>query len=115
MRRILVVDDNEDVRQAMTDLLELVGYSTQAAKDGPSALAAASETAPDVVLLDLGMPGMSGFEVAPQLRQLAGCRELLIIAISGWGTPDVVARTREAGIDFHLLKPVGLAALRELL
>jgi CheY-like chemotaxis protein len=115
MRRILVVDDNQDVRDAMTELLDMVGYSTQSAKDGPSALAAATAEAPDVVLLDLGMPGMSGYEVAPQLRRLAGGRELVIIAISGWGTPDVVTRTREAGIDFHLLKPVGLETLRAFL
>jgi CheY-like chemotaxis protein len=115
MRRILVVDDNEDVREAMTDLLEMVGCTIQTAHDGPSAVAAVTENKPDVVLLDLGMPGMSGYEVAPRLRELPGGNDLLIVALSGWGTPEVLSRTRDAGFDRHMLKPVGLAELRALL
>jgi CheY-like chemotaxis protein len=115
MRRILVVDDNEDARTSIAELLAMNGFEARAVADGPSALAAAQAERPDVVLLDLSMPGMSGYEVAPRLRALPGGDELLIIALSGRGSPDVAAKTRRAGIDMHVLKPVGMAALRALL
>ena len=109
------MDDNEDTRTSLTELLEMSGFEARAVADGPSALAAAAVERPDVVLLDLGMPGMSGYDVAPKLRELPGGDELLIIALSGWGGPETASRTRGAGIDMHVLKPVGLAALRSLL
>ena len=113
-RRVLVVDDNPDVTDSMCELLRMLGHEVVPAADGPSALAAFGEHAPDLVLLDLGLPGMSGLEVARQLRASPRGAEITLVAVTGWGQPEDLARSHEAGFDHHLVKPAGLVALREI-
>jgi signal transduction histidine kinase len=105
-RRVLIVDDNEDAREMLAVLLEQAGYETSTAEDGPHALEAARATVPNIVILDIGLPGMSGYEVATSLRQLPGFSSTVIIALSGWGSPEDKRRAQEAGFDLHLTKPV---------
>jgi PAS domain S-box-containing protein len=105
-RRILVVDDNEDVAISLRSLLESSGHQVQVAHDGPLALRLAFEFEPEVILLDLGMPTMSGLDVARALRRRAGGADMLVVAITGWGQDKDRRLTAEAGFDVHLTKPV---------
>jgi PAS domain S-box-containing protein len=114
-RRVLVVDDNTDAARSLAHLLGILGYQARAAHDGTAALAEAATFRPDVVLLDIGMPGMSGYELARRLRRLPGVSGALLVALTGWGQDEDRRRSREAGIDFHLVKPVDVAALQQLL
>ena len=114
-RRVLVVDDNADAREALRFLLEDEGHEVRTAADGPEALAVAASFVPDVVLLDIGLPGMDGYEVARRLRDLPQCRSVFIAAVSGYGQPEDRIRSQEAGFDEHLLKPVSAGPLLALL
>src|SRR5215469_14468132 len=113
--RILVVEDLHDSADSLGLLLELWGYQAVITYDGADALAAASSTPPDVVFLDIGLPGMDGCEVARQIRQLPGVTTALLVAITGYGRKDDVQRCKEAGIDCHFLKPVDPLELKQLL
>jgi PAS domain S-box-containing protein len=113
--RVLVVDDNIDAAESLGHMLRLQGHEVNTAHDGPAALELAASFAPDVVLLDIGLPGMDGFEVARRLRQLVGLEQVLLIAQTGWGQEEDRQRSREAGIDHHLLKPLNLTTLQKLL
>jgi CheY-like chemotaxis protein len=115
VRRILVVDDSADTAQSLAMLLNASGYEVESANDGPSALAAARRFRPAFILLDIGMPGMSGYELARTLRKNKGTRKTTLVAISGFGRPEDVERSREAGFDHHLLKPVDLDTLIPIL
>ena len=110
-RRILVVDDNVDAAVTLTQLLKSLGHESWAVHDGPSALKAVLELRPDTVLLDIGMPGMDGYEVARRLQATKKERGLRIIAITGWGQDADRQRSREAGFDMHLVKPVDPSVL----
>lgn len=113
-KRVLVVDDNVDAAEGLRMLLELMGVEAHAVFDGVSGLSAVAEFAPDMVLLDIGMPGMDGYEFARRVRaENPQCPTL--VAVSGWGQQDDRKRSREAGIDAHLVKPVGLEELQEIL
>lgn len=114
-RRVLVVDDNVDAAEGLRMLLTLLGMEVRAAHDGASGLAAAAEFMPDLVLLDIGMPDMDGYELARRLRAAHGAQCPALAAVSGWGQPEDRQRSRDAGIDAHLVKPVGLEQLQELL
>ncbi|MGE0594596.1 MAG: PAS domain S-box protein [Vicinamibacterales bacterium] len=114
-RRVLVVDDNIDSAVTLATLLRLHGYEASAVHDGASALAAADAEPLDVVLLDLGMPDMDGYEVCRSLRAKQGDARLRVYALTGWGQPQDIRRTRSAGFDFHLTKPVDLPVLIGLL
>lgn len=114
-RRVLVVDDNADAADSLVLLLQLVGQETQAAYDGPSAIVMAEQFNPEIVLLDIGMPGMDGYEVARRLRNLPGLQIALLVALTGWGQDEDRQRSREAGFDQHLVKPVQLEALTAVL
>ena len=96
-------------------LLELSGHTVQTVHDGPAALAAASTFRPEVVLCDLGLPGMNGYELARQLRQLEGLNKSVLIAITGYGQEEDQRRAQEVGFDHHMTKPVDPAALAKLL
>jgi CheY-like chemotaxis protein len=113
--RILVVDDNQDAADTLRMLLELLGAEARQAHDGEAALRAFEAFAPEAVLLDIGMPGMDGYQVARQLRarhpEWAGA----LIALTGWGQENDRRKSQEAGFGHHLTKPVDLAALQELL
>jgi PAS domain S-box-containing protein len=112
---ILIVDDNGDLAESTGALLATMGHEIRIANDGPSALAIAAEMSPDVVLLDLGMPRMSGFEVARCLRRSAFGDRALLVAVTGWGQDEDRRRTREAGFDHHLIKPVDPEQLERIL
>jgi CheY-like chemotaxis protein/two-component sensor histidine kinase len=114
-RRVLVVDDNRDAADSLTMLLRSKGHDVRVAYDGPAALAAAGAFGPDLVLLDLGMPGMDGYEVARRLRGMPAFAGRVIAALTGWGQEADRRRTREAGFDHHLVKPVDPAELETLL
>lgn len=115
-RRVLVVDDNLDAAASMTALLQAAGHDVREAHDGAQALVIAFEFTPEVVLLDIGLPGMNGLAVARELRKRMPEQDpLLIIAVTGWGQESDRRLTREAGFDFHLTKPVNVAELDVLL
>jgi signal transduction histidine kinase len=113
--RILVVDDNQDSAISMTLLLELQGHEVHVAHAGQTALRVATEKRPDVILLDIGMPGMNGYEVARQLRAQNGFADTLLVAITGYGRPSDVMQTQSAGFDHHLVKPVDYEKLQAVL
>ncbi|UXI65851.1 PAS domain-containing hybrid sensor histidine kinase/response regulator [Tahibacter amnicola] len=113
--RILVVDDNEDAADSLGIILRGLGNEVRIAHDGETGLAAIEAERPDVVLLDLGMPGMDGYELARQVRTTLGDDDVTLIALTGWGQEEDRRRSKEAGIDHHLVKPVDFAALWELL
>ncbi len=114
-RRVLVVDDNGDAAESLALLLHAVGAEVRTAHDGLAGLAQAAEFLPQAVLLDLGMPGMDGFEVARRLRGDARQAGLVIVALTGWGQEDDRRRTQAAGFDHHLTKPVDVDALLGIL
>jgi signal transduction histidine kinase len=114
-RRVLVVDDNVEAALTLAELLTLEGHETHVAHDGPSAVDAARRLSPDVAILDIGLPGFDGFEVARRLRAEPDLKGLLLVALSGWVQPDDRARSREAGFDHHLAKPVQLKSLELVL
>jgi PAS domain S-box-containing protein len=112
-RRILIIDDNVDGREALVTLLQLAGHEVHEAEDGPSGLASASRLQPDAVLVDIGLPGVDGFEIARRLR--AAGAPLRLIALTGYGHPDHRRRGAEAGFDAYLVKPIDIdVLLREL-
>jgi CheY-like chemotaxis protein len=111
--RILTVDDNVDAADSLASLLKAHGHETRVAYDGPSGIAVAQEFMPEVVMLDIGMPSMNGYEVARALRNMSP--GLVIIAITGWGHEAAKRQAREAGFDHHLVKPVGESTLEDLL
>jgi CheY-like chemotaxis protein len=104
--RILVVDDNEDAALMLHYALTLAGHEIRVAHDGPRALSVARDFAPTVALLDLGLPVMDGFELARRLREQAGTTPITLIALTGYGQASDRDRTREAGFDAHLVKPI---------
>ncbi|MEO8056080.1 MAG: response regulator, partial [Acidobacteriota bacterium] len=114
-RRILVVDDNVDAALTLAELLALEGHETHVAHDGPSAVDAARRLRPDVAILDIGLPGFDGFEVARRLRADPALRGVLLVALSGWAQLDDRTRSREAGFDHHLAKPIQLRSLELVL
>ena len=113
--RILIVDDNVDVARGVARLLKILGHEVATAHDGPSGMEAARGFLPDVILLDIGLPGMNGYEVATRLRAEEFGKAALIVAISGYGQDEDRRRSREAGFDHHLVKPVDHGALATLL
>ncbi len=114
-RRILVVDDNRDAADSLGMLLRLTGNEVHTAHDGLEAVGAVATFQPDVVLLDIGLPKLNGYEVARRLRQEEGGANRLLIAMTGWGQDEDRNRSREAGFDHHLTKPVEFKALQKLL
>jgi DNA-binding response OmpR family regulator len=112
--RILVVDDNVDAAESLALLLKLHGYETQVAHDGMDAVAAAPLFRADVILLDIGMPRVNGYDVARLMREQAWSKDVVIIALTGWGRDEDRRQSADAGIDHHLVKPVNVEALLEL-
>ena len=111
-RRILIVDDNTDSARSMATLQSRRGHTTRTASTGPEAISAAAEFLPEVVLLDIGLPGMDGFEVARQIRAMPALAGALLIATTGYASEEDRAQARVAGFDAHLIKPVDLEVLR---
>ena len=113
-RRVAVVEDNEDARRALTDLLEGMGLTVLPAADGQEALRLAAEENPEVFVVDIGLPGMSGYDLARILRELPGTQQRLLIALTGYGTAEDKKRAAEAGFDYHLTKPADVDQLYRL-
>jgi two-component system, chemotaxis family, CheB/CheR fusion protein len=114
--RILIVDDNRDAAGMLAMLLQFSGHETHTAHDGVEAVEATTKLEPDVILLDIGLPRMSGYEAARQIReQQEQPGRPLLVALTGWGQDEDRRRTEEAGFDVHLVKPVDVAALGKLL
>ncbi len=113
--RLLVVDDNRDSADTLSELAQLWGYEVETAYDGPTALERAGEWVPDFLLLDIGMPGLDGYELARRLRQDPRFTQVMLVALTGYGREEDVARSRAAGFDHHLVKPVDVEELERLL
>jgi CheY-like chemotaxis protein len=111
--RVLVVDDNLDAADSLVALLGLMGHTTQVAHDGHDAYRQAREFVPDLVFLDIGLPGMDGHEVARAIRATPGLEQVVLVALTGWGAQGDLSRSQEAGFDQHLTKPVSLGALEQ--
>ncbi len=114
-RRVLVVDDNADAADSLATLLRVQGHEVHAAADGPGALREVEGWRPQVVLLDIGLPGMDGYEVARRLREQAGWEQVLLVAVTGYGQEEDRRKALEAGFDAHLVKPADPGVLQELL
>jgi PAS domain S-box-containing protein len=113
--RILIADDNRDAAEILSLMLEVSGYSTELAHDGHAALKLACDLHPDVVFLDIGMPGMNGYEVAKALRNIPKLADMTLVALTGWGGEQDRALSREAGFNDHLIKPVDMTVIEKLL
>src|SRR3978361_317031 len=114
-RRVLIVDDNEDAANSLALILELGGHQTASVYTAVDALQRAAAFRPEVVLLDIGLPGMDGYEVAQKMRELPGLRDIRLVAVTGYGRSDDRIRARDAGFDDHLTKPVEFAVLERTL
>ncbi len=114
-RRVLVVDDNTDIADLLGEALTALGHDARVAYDGPRALAVAAAFDPQIAFVDIGLPGMDGFELARRLRIARGDRPLLLVAVTGYGQDADRERSAAAGFDRHLVKPVGLDALTALI
>jgi CheY-like chemotaxis protein len=113
--KVLVADDNEDTLDSLAMLLSLDGHSVHTARDGQQTLERAEEHQPDVVLLDIGMPGMDGYEVARRIRAQPWGRRITLVALTGWSPDAHPTSSEEAGFDSHLVKPVDLQLLAAVL
>ncbi len=114
-QRILVVDDNRDAADSLSMLLDILGADVRVANSGVEALKVFVEHTPEVVLLDIGMPGMDGYEVARSIRSRFPDSHTRIVALTGWGQEEDRRRAQDAGFDHHLTKPVDMDALQAVL
>jgi CheY-like chemotaxis protein len=113
--RILVADDNQDNAESLAMLLMMMGHDVRTALDGAGAVETAESFQPQAVLLDLGMPKLNGYEAARRIRALPGGDTIVLIAQSGWSQPEDRRRSREAGFDHHVIKPIATGLLERLL
>ncbi len=113
--RVLVVEDNDDARDMLASLLSVSGHHVWTATNGLECLDLAERHRPDVILCDLGLPDTSGLEIAASLRQRSATRRIHLIALTGYGRPEDMARSREAGFDSHLTKPIDIDTLTTVL
>ena len=114
-RRVLVVDDNVDAASSLAILLELMGASTKVAYNGLEAVTEAEAFRPELVFLDLGMPGLNGYEACATIREMPWGREMKVVALTGWGQEKDRVRSRESGFDGHLVKPASPGAIAALI
>ena len=114
-RRFLVVDDNKDVGDMLTLLLQTKGHDVRTARDGLEAIDVAEAYLPEVILMDVGMPNLNGYDATMRIRQLPSGKNAFIVALTGWGQAEDVRRSHEAGCSAHMVKPVNIAELERLL
>ena len=114
-RRVLVVDDNEAAADMLAMMVQMLGHDVRTASDGQQALQVGEEFQPDVVLMDLRMPRMNGYEAATRMRATSWGKAAALIALTGWGQEEAKQRTEEAGFDHHLVKPANPDALQAIL
>ena len=113
--KILVVDDNHDSALSLAMMLSIMGHDTRTAHDGESAVEAAESFLPEVVLLDIGLPKLNGYEVAQRIREQPWGSSMFLIAVTGWGQEEDRQRSSEVGLNVHMVKPVEPAVLEKLL
>jgi CheY-like chemotaxis protein len=113
-QRVLLVDDNNDSSEPLSLLLQAKGHETRVAVEGTEAISVADDFQPNCVVLDLGLPGMDGYEVARRLRERPYGPQLTLVALTGWAGKDVRLRAAEAGFDYHLVKPVNWEELEQI-
>jgi DNA-binding response OmpR family regulator len=113
--RILVVDDNHDSALSLAMMLSIMGHETRTAHDGESAVETAETFLPEVILLDIGLPKLNGYEVAQRIREQAWGASMFLIAVTGWGQDEDRQRSSEVGLNVHMVKPVEPAALERIL
>ena len=113
--RVLIVEDNVDTARSLAMLLKAAGHDARIAHDGPTALEVSLNYAPDVVLLDIGLPGFNGYEVATRMRQQPGLGNVMLVAMTVYGQEADLHRSREAGLDHHLVKPADFSKVQEIL
>lgn len=113
-QRVLLVDDNADSTEPLSLLLQAKGYETRVAVDGTEAIAVADEFQPHCVVLDLGLPGIDGYEVARRLRERSYGPQLKLVALTGWAGKEIRVKAAEAGFDYHLVKPVNWEELENI-
>ena len=114
-RRILIADDNTDAGASLAILLQALGNEVRAVEDGEAAVAAAASFRPDLILLDIGMPKLNGYRACERIRAMAFARDAYMVALTGWGQEQDRNRSRMAGFDCHMVKPVEPAVLEKLL
>ena len=114
-QRILIVEDNQDSAMSLKMLLEVLGHVVDVVHDGEGAIDAAAAQRPDVILMDIGLPGLSGYDAARRIRKECRNTPMLIVALTGWGQEQDRKRSVDAGIDHHLVKPLDLDKLRQIL
>jgi signal transduction histidine kinase len=114
-RRILLVEDNVDAAESLTLMLDFKGHATRMAHSGPQALEVAREFGPEIVFLDIGLPGMSGYEVAKHFREDATLADIVLVALTGWGSDDDKKKAADAGFDHHMTKPVQAADMERVI
>jgi CheY-like chemotaxis protein len=114
-RRILVVDDNQDAANSLAAVLKLMGHELQTAYDGLEALHVAAAFRPDLMLLDIGMPKLNGYDTARRIREQPWGKGIVLVALTGWGQDEDKRKSEQAGFNAHLVKPVDPAALDTLL
>jgi CheY-like chemotaxis protein len=115
VQRVLVVDDDPDGAEMVAEMLVGLGFQSEFALNGPSAIALAKVFLPNVILLDLSLPEMDGYEVARQLRREASLAAVKLVAVTGWSGPERELQAREAGFDHYIVKPIQLSALKPIL
>ena len=112
--RVLVVDDNHDAAMGLSLILHAFGHQSRMIHEGLSAVETAIQYQPSLVLLDLGLPGLDGWEVAKRIRVLPSLKKVALVAITGWGSDDAVKRSAAAGFDYHLVKPADVSKLKQI-
>jgi len=113
--RVLIVDDNEASAKTLMWTMEMLGHSAKIAFDGPNAIALAKSFLPDIALLDIGIPGMNGYEICRAMRQESSLQNTVFIAQTGWGQKEHRERSKEAGFAYHLVKPLNIEAIENIL
>jgi len=114
-RRVLIVDDNVDAAETLVMMLQLLGQTTRQTHDGKAALEAAAQFEPQIVVMDIGLPGLSGYDVVRRMRGELGMRDVYIVALSGYGSEEDRRKSIEAGFDIHFVKPLDPSALPQIL
>jgi CheY-like chemotaxis protein len=113
--KVLIIDDNKDLSEIMCDLIGFLGHKTICSQDGKDGIIKAKEHHPDIVICDIGLPVMDGYEVAQQLRKDDEIKETFLIALSGYSGPEDRKRSKEAGFDRHLAKPADISAIERVI
>ncbi len=114
-RRVLVVDDNEDAAELLSIMLDMIGQTAAVAHSGPDCLSMAVQFLPDLIFLDIGMPGMNGFDTALALRAMPSLEKTMLVALTGWDDAQTRSRALASGFDRHLTKPATLELIEDVL